>query len=583
MLDKFAVAKALREVGQLLEVKGENPFKVRAYEAGARAVEELAADLGKLVAEGRLTEVRGIGEALAKKIAELHLTGRLELMERLHAELPPGILDLLQVPDLGPKKIAALQKELGITSLADLMAACLAERVRAVKGFGKRSEQKILEGLRRLESRERRTLLSDALEAGEKLLEHLTSSPSALRTDLAGSARRGRETVGDLDLVAASEAPTALSDHFAAFPAVEEVLARGDTKTSVRLASGLQVDLRVVPPGDYATLLHHLTGSKAHHVKLRGLARDRGLTLSEWGVFRIQGGGEPRDMTTGEKLGIAEEEDIYRALGMQPVPPELREDQGEIEAALSGALPEDLVRLADLRGMVHCHTRWSDGRATVEEMALAAERMGMEYLTITDHSPSAAYAGGVGLDRLKLQWEEIARVQEKVKVRLLRGTESDILEDGALDYPDAVLEQMDVVIASIHSRMKMDEGEMTRRLSRAMRLPIFKIWGHATGRLLLEREPYACRMEEVLDAIAGSRAAIEVNGDPRRLEMEPRWLRQARERGIRFVVSTDAHSTAGMQHLRFGVATARRGWVRRGEVLNALPADGFLRAVKPAA
>ena len=574
MLDKFAVARALRQMGLLLELKGENPFKVRAYETGARGLEESPEDLARLVAEKRLREIRGVGEALAQKIADLHLTGRTALLDRLQAELPAGILELARIPDLGPKKIAALHAALGVASVADLKAACVAGRVRELKGFGERTEQKILQGIRRLESHEKRTLLSDALDAGEALLRHVRDSPVAARSDVAGSLRRWKETVGDLDLVAASDRPAELSAHVQAYPLVEEVLARGDTKTTVRLAGGLQADFRVVPPADYSTLLHHLTGSKAHHVRLRGLARDRGLTLSEWGLARID---------SGEKVPVEEEADIYRALSMQPVPPELREDQGEVEAALSGTLPEDLVRVEDVRGMVHCHTQYSDGRATVEEMALAAEAMGMEYLTITDHSPNAPYAGGVTLDRLKAQWDEIARVQERVKVKLLRGTESDILEDGALDYPDAVLEQMDVVIASIHSRMKMDEDSMTRRIARAMRLPVYKIWGHASGRLLQERDAYACRMEEVLDAIAGSRAAIEVNGDPRRLDLEPRWIRLARERGIPFVVSTDAHSTAGLHHLRFGVATARRGWLRRPEVLNTLPFEAFRKAVRPAA
>lgn len=573
MLDKHAVAKALREVGFLLQLKGENPFKVRAYETGARAVEELAEDLGALVAQGRLPEIRGIGRALAAKIADLQRTGRLDLLERLRLELPPGLLELGRIPDLGPKRIAALHAALGIGTVAELEAACLAGKVRALPGFGEKSEGKILEGIRRLERREARTLLADALESGGKLLSHLQASPAALRADLAGSLRRWRETVGDLDLVAATEDPAALSEHAAAYPLVEEVLGRGDTQATLRLAGGLQADLRMVPPAEYPTLLHHLTGSKAHHVRLRGVARDRGLTLSEWGLFRLD---------SDLKVPVADEGDIYRALGMQPVPPELREDAGEIEAALAGGIPEDLVRPEDVRGMVHCHTLWSDGRGTVEEMAHAAEALGFEYLTVTDHSPSAAYAGGVGLDRLERQWEEIARVQERVAIRILRGTESDILEDGALDYPDEILEQMEVIIASIHSRMKMDEEQMTRRLVRAMRLPVFKIWGHALGRLLGERPAFACRVEEVLDALAASRGAVEVNGDPKRLELEPRWIRAAQRRGIPLVLGADAHSVAGLSAMRLAVHTARRGWTRRGEVLNALPAGEFARAVRPA-
>ena len=584
MLDKSDVARALREIGHLLEIQGENPFKVRAYETGARAVEDLSEDLGALVASGRLTEIPGIGEALAKKIAALHATGHVALLDRLRAELPPGILRLLEVPDLGPRKIAALRAALGVGSLEELEAACAAGRVRSVKGFGERSERKILEGIRRLRARETRTPLGEALEVGEEILAHLRASPAALRADLAGSARRFRETVGDLDLVAATRDPAALAERFLSFPAIAEVIGRGDTKVSVRLSRGLQVDLRMVPPEDYATLLHHLTGSKAHHVKLRGLAREHGFTLSEWGLFRLPAGGSgPADSEPdpGDKVPVREEEDLYRTLGMQPVPPELREDAGEVEAALAGQIPEDLVRIEDVRGMVHCHTRWSDGRATVEEMARAAEAMGMEYLTITDHSRVAAYAGGLDADRLRRQWEEIDRVQERVKVRLLRGTEADILEDGALDVPDDVLERLDVVIASIHSRLTMSEAEMTRRIARAMRLPVFKILGHATGRLLGERDAYPVRIEEVLDAVAGSRAAVEVNGDPQRMDLEPRSIRLARQRGIRFALSTDAHSAAGLRNLRFAVGTARRGWMRRGEVLNALPVEEFRMAVRP--
>lgn len=569
----MAIAQALREMGQLLELKGENPFKIRAYENGARALENLAEDLESVIAQDRLTQIPGIGEALAKKITELHQTGRLETLERLRAELSPQILELLRIPDLGPRKIAALHASLGVVSLADLREACLAGRVREIKGFGERTEQKILEGIRRLEASGRRKLLSEALEIGERLLTHLRSCPATLSCDLAGSARRRKETVGDLDLVAASSTPSILAEHFTGFPGAEEVLARGDTKVTLRLSGDLQVDLRIVPPDDYPALLHHFTGSKAHHVKLRGLARERGFTLSEWGLHRLD---------TQAKISVTEEADIYRALGMQSIPPELREDQGEIEVALAGELPADLVRTEDLLGMVHCHTNWSDGRASIEEMARAAEALGFKYLTITDHSRSAAYARGLSVERLEQQWEEMAAVQEKVRIRLLRGTESDILEDGSLDYPDRVLEQLDIVVASVHSRMKLDVDQMTRRLVRAMKLPVFKVWGHALGRLLLEREPIRCRMEEVLDTIAGSRAAIEVSGDPRRLEMEPGALRLARERGIRFVLSTDAHEVSGFDNLELAAATARRGWVRRGEVLNVLPAEEFVRAVRPA-
>ena len=572
MLDKLAVARALREIGRLLEVRGENPFKVRAYENGARALEDAREDLPTLLGSGGLRDLRGIGDALAQKIEELHRTGRTGLLDRLRGELPPGILDLIQVPDLGPKKIAALHAALGISSVAELEAACRAGRVRAVKGFGERSERRILEHLARRSSAAGRMLLSDALDLGERLARHLRGD-GALAVDVAGSTRRREETVAALDLVASSRDPAAVADRLVSFPLVAEVLARGDTRTTVRLATGTQVDLRVAAPEDHAAALHHRTGSRAHHVKLRGLARDRGYGLSEHGLARLDG---------GEPVRVGSEEELYRRLGLPFVPPELREDTGEIEAGVAGTLPTDLVREEDVRGMVHCHTDWSDGRASIEEMARAADALGMEYLTITDHSPSAHYAGGLTADRLRAQWDEIARVQERVRVRLLRGTESDITDEGALDFPDAVLERLDVIVASVHSRFKMDEAAMTRRLVRAMQVPAFKIWGHARGRLLLDREPFACRMEEVLDALAGARGAVEVNGDPHRLELEPQYLRMARDRGIPVVLSVDAHSTAALGCLPYAVATARRGWVRATEVLNTRSAEEFARAVRPA-
>jgi DNA polymerase (family 10) len=572
MADKIAVARALRELGMLLEVQGENPFKVRAYENGARALEELPGGLDEVIAAGTLTELPGIGKALAAKIEELARTGRLALLDRVRSELPAGVGDMLRIPDLGPKKVAALLAALAVGSVAELEKACQDGRVREVKGFGEKTEKKILEGIQRMRTASTRVRLSDAREVGRALVAALEATGLAERVELAGSARRWKETVGDLDLVASSREPGPLSDAFAALPGVESVVAKGETKTTVRLEGGLSVDLRVVPPAQFASLLHHMTGSKEHAVRLRGLARDLGFTLSEWGMERLEG---------GEKVPIRTEDDVYRALGLAPVPPELRQDTGEIEAAREGRLPADLVGLEDLKGMVHVHTTWSDGRASLEEMARAAEAMGMTYLTVTDHSRSAAYAGGLDVDRLKAQWEEIAKVQEKVKIRLLRGSEADILETGSLDWPDAVLEELDVVVASVHSRMKMDAGQMTGRILRMLELPVFKIWGHPTGRLLLEREPYGLDMERVLDVAAASRVAIEVNGDPHRLDLEPRHLRMAKERGIPIVLSTDAHSVAGLQNLPYAVMTARRGWVTRGEVLNTLPAAEFAARVRP--
>ena len=542
MADRLAIAQALREMATLLEVAGQEPFRARAYARGAEALERLDADLGRLVEDGRLTEISGIGPGLAGMIAELYRTGRSEVLEEQRRRVPPLAQALHGIPRLGLAKIAALQDALGVETVEDLEAACKAGRVRAVKGMGEKTERVILEHIRRRREPEaRRALLPEALAAAQTMRAHLRGAPGAQAVEVAGDLRRLTESVDSLSLVVASDSQV-------------------DTMNDARQApaTGLPVSVSVVPRAAYATTLLRATGSAAHVQHLERLARRRGVPLE----------------------GQSEAE-IYRRLGLPFIPPELREDEGEVEAAMTGALPTDLVTEADIRGFVHCHTVYSDGRHTVAQMAKAADALGMEYLTITDHSRSAAYAGGLSVDQLEAQWEEIARVQETVAVRLLRGTESDILTDGGLDYPDAVLERLDVIIASIHRRHRMDASQMTQRLVRAMELPVFKIWGHALGRLILSRPPVECRVEEVLDAVAASRAAVEINGDPKRLDLAPRWLRAARERGIRFVVSTDAHAVAELANLRYGVAMARRGWIGRDEVLNTLPADAFVRAVAP--
>ncbi len=542
MADRLAIARALREMATLLEVAGQEPFRARAYARGAEALERLDADLGRLVEDRRLTEISGIGPGLAGMISELYRTGRSEVLEEQRRRVPPLAQALHGIPRLGLAKIAALQDALGVETIEDLEAACEAGRVRAVKGMGEKTERVILEHIRRRREPEaRRALLPEALAAAQTMRAHLRGAPGAQEVEVAGDLRRLTESVDSLSLVVASDSQV-------------------DTMNDARQApaTGLPVSVSVVPRAAYATTLLRATGSAAHVRHLERLARRRGVPLE------------------GES-----EAEIYRRLGLPFIPPELREDEGEVEAAMTGALPTDLVTEADIRGFVHCHTVYSDGRHTVAQMAKAADALGMEYLTITDHSTSAAYAGGLSVDRLEAQWEEIARVQETVAVRLLRGTESDILADGGLDYPDAVLERLDVIIASIHRRHRMDASQMTQRLVRAMALPVFKIWGHALGRLILSRPPVECRVEEVLDAVAASRAAVEINGDPKRLDLAPRWLRAARERGIRFVVSTDAHAVAELANLRYGVAMARRGWIGRNEVLNTLPADAFVRAVAP--
>ena len=561
MQDKFAVARALREIGLLLDIKGDNRFRARAYERGARAVEELRDDLEALVASHALTSVAGIGPALAAVIEELVTRGQSAQLERLRGELPKGVLELAEVPGLSLKKIQQLSASLGIDSVAALKRACEEARVEGVPGFGKKTQQKLLDAIERWERREERVLLAAALPEAEALLAHLRESPAVRRAETVGSLRRWQESVRDIDILVESDDPRGVFAQLAKYPKVIRTVSEETAAATVRLSSGVYVDLSVAGAAAFPSELLRLTGSATHVAQLAALA---------------QTAGQPPVTAPA-----VDETAIYARLGLPYIAPELREDRGELAAARQGRLPSPLIERADLRGMIHCHTVFSDGKNTIEEMARAAEALGMEYITITDHSPSAHYAGGVTTDQLKRQWEEIARVQEQVRVRILRGTESDILADGALDYPDAILEQLDVIIASIHARFKMDEDAMTQRLVRAMRQPFFKIWGHGLGRLIQNRDPVACRVEEVLDAVAESRAAIEINGDPHRLDLAPEWVQEARKRGIRFVISTDAHSTDGMANLRFGVHAARRGWVQRDEVLNTLDATSFLRAVKP--
>lgn len=570
MKDRFEIAADLRQIARLLTIKGENPFKAQAYQRGASALETLGLDFDPLVKAGRLKEIAGIGSALAATIEEIYRTGECWSLRQMREELPAGVVELSEVPGLSLKKIIALNDTLGINSVADLKTACQEGRVSKVKGFGAKSQAKLLADIEKYESPEHGVLLlHHALETAEKVLDYLRACPELIDAGIAAGLRRRKEIIRRICIVAASAHPKSVLDRFLCFPALARTDDLDDGRCLARLAGGVPVELVIVPPSEYALALHARTGSRKHIAKLQDLAR-----TTAPGLFaHATGNGDCRP-------SIESEREIYRHLGLEFIPAELREDEGEIEAAGSGTLPR-LITLEDLRGMTHCHTLYSDGRNSIEAMALAAEAMGMAYLTITDHSPSAYYAGGVGIDRLRAQWDEIAWVQERVKIKLLRGTESDILADGSLDYPDPYLEKFDIVIASIHSRHKMDAGQMTERLLRAIKLPLFKIWGHPLGRLLQSRPPVDCRVEELLDAVAESRCAIEINGDPRRLDLEPRWIRAARERGIKFIVSTDAHSTAGLQNLPFGVSTARRGWLTRGEVLNALGAEEFMRAVHP--
>ena len=574
MMDRLGIAHALREMGLLLELQGENPFKARAYERGARALEALGADLAPIVAENRLTELPGIGSALAATIRELHLTGRSEQLDRLRAALPPGVLELSQVPGLSVPRITALHQALGIASVEELREALEAGRVRSVPGFGAKTEEKLLAALKAREARGEEMLLHRATAEGDALLAHVRAGADVVHAELAGALRRRTETVDRLVVAVSTNAPERALAHVGAYPPAFQPVTPTDERVTFRVASGVLIEAEAVAPAAFPALLHALTASEGHRARLAERARELGLVLDRAGLTRAKG---------GRPVPIQSEADLYGHLGLPYLPPEAREDTVDLETAAARCRDGGLVEAADIQGMVHCHSVYSDGADTIEAMAQAARAMGMRYMTLTDHSPTASYAGGLTVERLRRQWDEIAKTQERVEgLTILRGTECDILADGRLDYPDEILEQLDVVIASIHNRHRMDEAQMTRRLVQAMRHPCFKIWGHALGRYVLRRPPIPCRMEEVLDAAAESRVAIEVNGNPNRLDMEPRWQHEALRRGLRFVVSTDAHSTAELQNLRYGIDMARRGLLTARDVLNTLSLGKFRQVVRPA-
>lgn len=537
-MDRLAIADRLDEIGARLKATGDNPFRARAYAKGADALRKLPADeFEARLRSGELERTPGIGAALAATIADLARGATPPLLEKLRASTPsPELMGVLT-----PKQAATVAAA-GIHTLDALREAVADGRLATVKGFGPATVAKVREGLAHAEARARRALLVEARPEAEALAAWTGGT-------VAGDVRRWKETVDAIRVVVAGG--EAALRRAAAWPQLVDASVEPGRVTG-RLATGLPVEVYVVPKKGFARALLLATGSDAH---LRRLG----------------------DVPDGP-----DEAAIYAKMGLAYVPPELREDAGEIEAARDGTLPDDLVTLEDVAGLVHCHTTWSDGRDRVLDLARAAEARGMRYLTITDHSPTAAYAGGVGLDRLVGQWAEIDAAQREVGLRLLRGTESDILADGGLDYPDDVLATMDLVIASVHTRGKLDRAEMTVRVERALRHRVFKIWGHALGRLVDRRDPIDVDVPHLLDVVAESRCAVEINGDPYRLDLEPRWVREARRRGVRrFVISVDAHAIGDFDNLVYGVAMARRGWVRRGEVLNVRDADAFAAAVKP--
>jgi len=565
-MDKETVCEILENISRLLELKGENPFKIRAYTQAARALETLPEKLEVVAREGRLQDIEGVGKAIAEKLATLIETGHLPYYDELRESFPPDILTLFELQGLGAKKIKILHDQLGIASITKLQRACADGSVAALPGFGEKTQANILEAIEQRSRNAGKFLYGSIAGIANILLDDLRSLPETTFVQVAGSFRRCKEIVADLDLIVSTRHPAAITSAFVAHPLVESVLASGETKSSVILKNGMQCDLRVVSGAEFPFALNYFTGSKEHNVRLRSMALERGWSLNEYRFSHA----EKRPLK--EPLPeVCQEPDIYRALGLDYIEPELREDRGEIAAAQERRLP-DLIELNNLRGTFHCHTNESDGRDTLGAMAAAAHDLGLEYLGIADHSKSSVQANGLDEKRLADQMERIAGLNADYAgdFHLFSGTECDILKDGSLDFSDETLSGLDYVVASIHGSFTMDEATMTARIIRAMSNPHVTMLGHLTGRLLLSREGYRVDVPAIIEAAAATNTIIELNANPKRLDMDWRWWPLAVEKGVRCSINPDAHSTNGFQHLAFGIGIARKGWLRRSDVINCL-------------
>lgn len=558
-MDKREISRILEEIGLMLELKGDNPFKIRAYANGARILETLEGDLNDYIEDGKIVGVKGIGEALSDKIIELYETGRLEFYENLKNSIPPGLFDILKIQGIGPKKVKILYEKLGIESLGELEYACKENRLVELDGFGEKTQSKILKGIQDIKKYTGQYLYGYVIEDAESIRNKLLQSPLVKRCEIAGSLRRKKEVVKDIDILASSDEPLKLMDYFTTFEEIDEVISKGETKTSVRLKLGIMVDLRVVEDYQFPYALHHFTGSKEHNTALRHRAKALGIKINEYGLFR------------GDDLITCKDEaEIFRALGLDNIPPELRENMGEIEAAEKGKLPE-LVDTRDLKGVLHIHTRYSDGSSDIAQMADVARRMGFSYIGISDHSRSAFYARGLKEDDIKRQIEEIDQYNAKHKdFKIFKGIESDILPDGSLDYDDRILSMFDFVIASIHSNMSMEREKMTERIINSVKNRYTAILGHMTARILLARE--ACDMDvyAVLDAAAENNTIIEINSDPQRLDLDWRYMKYAKSKGVKFAINPDAHSVEGLKNVVFGIGIARKGWLAARDIVNCM-------------
>ena len=552
------IAAMFNHIADLLDIKGDNRFRIRAYRDAARTVGELTGNVAEMVEEGKdLTALPGIGKDLAAKIREVVDTGTLSYLGELEKEVPADLAELLKISGLGPRKVQTLHTELGITSLAELEAAVRRHKIRAIAGFGEKTEQNIEEELKRLTGSAQRLKLAVADQIARPLLAYLRNTKGVKEVAIAGSYRRRQETVGDLDILVTHTRSTEVMERFVSYEDVEKVVSRGKTRSTVLLRSGVQVDLRAVAQVSYGAALHYFTGSKAHNIAVRKIAVRKGLKINEYGVFKGK-----------KRIAGRREEEVYQQVGLPFIPPELRENRGEIEAAGGGRLPK-LLTIEHIRGDLHAHTSRTDGHASLEEMAQAAKERGYSYLAITEHSKQVTVAGGLNAAQLRAHIGAIDKLNEKLDgILLLKGVEVDILEDGRLDLPDEVLKDLDLTVCSVHSKFNLSRAKQTERIIRAMDNPNFGILGHPSGRLINERPPYEVDMGQVIKAAAAKKCFLECNAHPDRLDLNDTYLKLARDLGVKVAVSTDAHSIAGLDNMRFGIGQARRGWLEPDDVLN---------------
>ncbi len=574
-MNNAEIAAVLDQVADLLEFQGANAFRVRAYRNAARTVSDLSEPIAKVAADPtrKLTDIAGIGKDLADKVQTLIDSGRLPMLDELQSQIPNSVMTLLRIPGLGPKKASALHKELNINTLDELRAACEAGTVRGLKGFGKKTEETILAGLSFAESDAiKRLYWAEAEVFAQQIREHLRPCVTIRQLEIAGSFRRGRETVGDLDVLVDSTDPKEVMDRFAALGSIETVLGRGDTKMSVRLGSGLQIDLRIVPAQSFGAALQYFTGSKDHNVILRGLAKDRGLKINEYGVFRVTGNEQDTGPNAGEYLAGRTEKEVYATLNLPLFPPELREARREFEWARTGELPK-LIELSDMQGDLHMHTTATDGKHTLEEMVAAAQQRGLKYIAITDHSKRVSMANGLDAARLRLQWDAIDELNAKRSGGLivLKGVEVDILEQGELDLDDSILSQADWIMASIHYGQQQPRDQITRRILNAIENPYVCAISHPTGRLINRRQPYEVDLDAVFEAAKRHKKFVELNASPKRLDLNDVHCAAAKQLGVQIVISTDAHSTDGLDVMRYGILQARRAGLTKADVVNTRP------------